>query len=86
MFKHLMTEQMIDKGAQVTTFAGSAVSITVWGLDISDLGVIVSATVAVCGLVVHVWYTLRKDRRAQQAHERAMWGRNGAAPTDEERT
>lgn len=38
----------------------------------SELGVIVSAIVAVVSCALHVWYTLRKDARAREIHRKRI--------------
>ena len=69
----------VDTPAQVAMYGGSASAITVWGLQLSELAAIISALVAVIGLIVHIWATMRKDRRAEEAHRLEMEGlRNGA--------
>lgn len=54
------------------TIASASASITMFGLDISELGVIVSAVIAVATFALHVWYTVRKDRRAREIHKRRL--------------
>lgn len=51
------------------SLASAATSITLFGFSVSELGVIVSAVVALATFALHVWYTLRKDRRAREIHE-----------------
>lgn len=54
------------------SLASAATSITLFGMSLSDLGVIVSAVVALATFVLHVWYTLRKDARAREVHARRL--------------
>lgn len=51
------------------TLVSATTGITMFGLNISELGVVVSACVGVVTLALHVWYTLRKDKRAREIHE-----------------
>ena len=52
--------------------ASAATSITLFGMSISEVGVIVSAIIAVATFGLHVWYTLRKDARARDIHKRRI--------------
>lgn len=56
----------------VASLASASTSITLFGLSVSELGVIVSAFIAVATFGLHVWYTLRKDRRAREIHKRRL--------------
>ena len=48
---------------------GSSVTgLTLWGLDISDIGVGVSAVFGVLTFCVYLWSSIRRDRRAQELH------------------
>lgn len=50
----------------------AATSITMFGMSLSELGVIVSALVAFATFVLHMWYTLRKDARAKEIHYKRL--------------
>lgn len=68
-------QQHIYDPAQITgqtSLASAATSITLFGLSASELGVAVSAAVAVLTFAMHVWYTVRKDRRAREIHRRRL--------------
>lgn len=67
-----MVGKVIDPGAQVAMYGGAGTAITVWGLQLSEWAAIVSAAVAVVGLIVHVWATIRKDGRAQELHRASL--------------
>lgn len=54
------------------SLASAATSITLFGFSVSELGVIVSALVALATFGMHVWYTLRKDARAREIHKRRI--------------
>ena len=54
------------------SLASAATSITLFGMSVSVLGVIVSAVVALATFGLHVWYTVRKDRRAREIHKRRI--------------
>jgi hypothetical protein len=78
----MMTETVADHAAQVTTYAGASSAAVFWGLQISDIGVIVSALVAVLGFCLHVWLSLRRERREQQQHRLVMEKMSGAKTSD----
>lgn len=54
------------------TLVSAGTSITLFGMSMSELGVIVSAIVAVATFALHVWCTLRKDARARDIHKRRI--------------
>lgn len=56
----------------VATLASAGTSATLFGLSVSEVGVIVSAVIAVATFGLHVWYTLRKDARARDIHRRRI--------------
>lgn len=73
-------DHQIDIGSKAATYGGAATSMTMWGLQISEIAAIVGALVAVLGLVVQIAYTVRKDRRAQEVHRASLEElRNGKA-------
>lgn len=67
----MSVHQHIDPAntAGAVSLASAASSVTMFGLSMSEVGVIVSAIVAVVTCVLHVWYTLRKDKRAREIHK-----------------
>lgn len=50
------------------SLVSAASGVTMFGLNMSEVGVLVSALVAVVSCGLHVWYTLRKDKRAKEIH------------------
>jgi disulfide bond formation protein DsbB len=61
--------------SQVTgqvSLASAATSLTLLGLSVSEWGVIISAVVALATFGLHVWYTVRKDKRAREIHKRRI--------------
>lgn len=54
------------------SLASAATSITLFGFSISEWGVLISAVVAVLTFGLHVWYTVRKDKRAREIHKRRL--------------
>lgn len=65
-------DKEIDTAAQTAMYGGAGGGIVVWGLQLSDLAAIVSALVAVVGLLVHIWASVKRDRRAEEAHRAEM--------------
>lgn len=65
-------DKTVDIGAQGAMYGGAGTAITVWGLQLSDWAAIISAAVAVLGLIVHIWATWRKDRRAEELHRATL--------------
>lgn len=61
-------DRAIDHAALLTTYGGAVTSLTLWGLRLSDLSVMVSAFVAILGFAVHLWITVKRDRREQEIH------------------
>lgn len=54
------------------SLASATTSITLFGMNASEFGVLVSAIVAVLTFGLHVWYTVRKDTRAREIHKRRL--------------
>jgi len=54
------------------TSIGASTAAVLWGLHLSDIGVIVSMLVAFLGFGIHLWATLRSDQRAQEQHDATM--------------
>lgn len=52
--------------------ASATTSISLFGMNASELGVLVSAVVAMLTFILHMWYTLRKDGRAREIHKRRL--------------
>lgn len=50
----------------------AASGVTMFGLNISEIGVIVSAIVAVVSCALHAWCALRKDRREREIYKRCL--------------
>lgn len=67
-------DKQVDLGAQSAMYGGAGSAITVWGLQLSEIAAILSALVAVLGFAVHVWYTLQRNRRAEETHRAEMEG------------
>lgn len=69
--------------APVATYSGATVSAVFWGLSISDLGIIISTTVAVLGFLAHIWLSIRRERRAIERHAATLETLNPRIPRDE---
>jgi hypothetical protein len=63
-----MSELSTETLARAATWCGTTSAVTLWGLQVSDLAVIVSAGVAVLGFFVHVIMTMRRERREIVTH------------------
>lgn len=68
--------------ASQVSLTSAASTVVMWGLSVPEVAVIVSTAVAVLTFCIHVWYTLRKDARAQAAHEQRMDPPNGETQDD----
>lgn len=64
-----MTIDKLTDQAHLLTYGGSAGSIVIWGLHISEIAAIVSAFVAVCGLAIQVFIALAKLRYMKRNYE-----------------
>lgn len=59
----------IEQSANALTYGGLCSTMTLWGLQVSDWAVIVSAGAAVVGLLLNVVVKLRQERRAVAEHQ-----------------
>ena len=62
----------VEMTGQTMTYGGAASAVAAWGLSLPELAAIVGAVVAVAGLVVQVWATVRRDRREKELHRKRM--------------
>lgn len=58
-----------EKVSGVAMYGGTASTILVWGLRLPDVAAMVSVLVALIGLGLNVWATLRRDRREARAEK-----------------
>lgn len=76
---HHVTEKL----SEVATYGGATSAGILWGLQISDIGVIVSVVVAVLGFAVSLWFHITRERREQEQHKLIMeMMRRGASTVD----
>lgn len=68
MFQFHVSEKLPEKVSQTMTYGGGATAVTSWGLSWPDIAAIVGATVAVIGLCVQIWATVRRDRRETEMY------------------
>lgn len=59
----------IDTGAQTAMWGGTGASFVIFGLNLSEWAALVSAIVAVLGLLVHMWSVWHKNRREEELHK-----------------
>jgi len=78
-------DRTVDTSAQTAMYGGSVSGLAAWGLQLSDVAAIISALVAIIGLVVHIWATVRKNARAEEAHRAYMEGMRGATTDERDR-
>lgn len=65
--------KIIEPVSQSMTYGGASTAV-VSGLTLNQVGVIVGIVVGFCGLCLQIWYTIRKDRREEEAHRmRKEW-------------
>lgn len=77
-----VTDAVVVRLGEATTYLAAATSGVLWGFSISDLAVLVSTGVAVFGFLLHLWATLRRDRRQTEAHRLMMEkAKDGSAET-----
>ncbi len=70
--KDINLEHIGNSVAEGTTYVGATSAAFFWGLSIGDVGVIVSMAVAVLGFIVHIWLSIRRERRAIERHRATM--------------
>lgn len=66
MIEH--SHRLVEPLTLAVTYSGATSAAVLWGLHISDVGVIVSMLIAGAGLAVNIWATLRRERREQEQH------------------
>lgn len=62
-----MQDHAVDIGSKTASIGGGAATL-LFGLTANEVAAIVGAIVAVCGLIVQVWYTLEKRSRGKELH------------------
>lgn len=67
-----IVNSVVSQTPNAATYGGAASAFVFWGLRLADWGVIVSALVAVTGLAVQVFMTLRRDKRERELHRARM--------------
>jgi small neutral amino acid transporter SnatA (MarC family) len=70
MIEHV--HRVVEPLALPVTYGAATTAAVLWGLHISDAGVIVSVFIAAAGFAVNVWATLRRERREQERHRLVM--------------
>lgn len=58
--------------AQAATYGGAGGAFVLWGLHLSDLGVIVSAIVALAGFAVQLYLAVVRERREREFYRQRM--------------
>lgn len=59
------SQTAVERAAEMGTYAGAAVSVSLWGLSVSEIAVTASAVFAGLSFLVHLWLSVRRDRREQ---------------------
>lgn len=77
------SDQILDQATQngpvTVTYGGAVTSFALWGLQISEIGVLISAFVAICGLALQFYVTVKREKRAREEHKVKLESmRNGA--------
>lgn len=80
----MLPHNAIEQSAAPVTYGAVTSTFVFWGLQISDVAAIVSAVVAVLGLLVHIWALVRKERRATEQHRLVMEKLHSASPQIDE--
>lgn len=62
----MRTEQVVEKGAEATTYVATVAAFSLWGLTAEEWAVTISAVVAAASFCVHLWATIRRDRREER--------------------
>lgn len=70
--QHEIINQHVAQYSNGALYGGTASAFTLWGLNLSELGVIVSALVAVVGLGLQLYVMLRRERREREYHKVRM--------------
>lgn len=55
----------LDVGVPAVSYTSAGATFAFWSQHISDAAAVVTALVAVFGLLLNIWYKLREDRRAE---------------------
>jgi hypothetical protein len=55
-----------DRAAEASTYIATIATVTFWGLSISEIAVTFSAIVAGMSFAVHLWASIRRDRREER--------------------
>lgn len=76
------TDNLIDTGSQASVYTGAGISVYYGWFNVHEWAAIAGATVAVLGFAVHLWYTLQKNRRAEEAHRAEMEGLRGGTTVE----
>lgn len=58
--------------SRVAMFGGAGTSLTVWGLQLSELAAVVGALVAILGFLANLWVINRREKREEEEHEARM--------------
>lgn len=68
-------ESTTELVGQTMTYGGGAGAVAAWTLSLGDVAAVVGACVAVIGLALQVWVTLRRDKREAELHRAQMSGK-----------
>lgn len=55
-----------DRAAEASTYVATIATVTLWGLSLSEIAVTFSALVAGMSFAVHLWASVRRDRREER--------------------
>lgn len=70
----IISEHEVELAGRTMTYGGGASAVAAWSLSWSEIAAVVGAVVAVIGLVVQIWASVRRDRREAELHRLRMGG------------
>lgn len=87
---HAAMDHTVSQAAVTTMYSGAAGAVVIWGLRLSDLGVIISTVIALAGFAVQIYVFIARERRERELHRNRMETmRNdtdpGSAPSEKAR-
>ena len=67
-----LTGNTAENISELSTYISAAAAVAFWGLSLVDIAVIASSIFAGLSFGVHVWITVRRDKREAERHKREM--------------
>ena len=65
-----LSDHVVALAASALTYGGGGTALLFWGLQLSELGVIVSMFATLCGLALQIWVTRLRIRILRETQRR----------------